>query len=385
MTLDFRSSNFYHRGHLDQRRFHAHDNQLEWNWVEQTEQLYLVYLLLWYEWGRITKIQLYLRIGHVIEEHQRKVRVHSQPQNAFSIFLRISQVAAEFGHPSIVEALLQHGAQVDGQNAKGRATALMLSAKCGHSGVLDKLLSHRATVDLRDVKGRQALHHAALGGHHLVAKSLLRASAEVCCHDTCGRTPLHLATLALNETWWTVGVFPNPLMRKFICVFACWSCNPISSKEWSNEVWCPICQSHEEEENFSRRLRLRRKVVEIAMFTSPSHSPWKDANTGNRSNFQASSLRGEIFPGCQSCAGTWCYIWEDWVLGGFTFTVGTNSTGCICRCRWTGRLRQISPGLCNTKHEGNTNSSGAEESKQWRKKEGMFCLCSLLAKFRGNM
>ncbi len=128
-------------------------------------------------------------------------------------------MAAEFGHPSIVEALLQHGTQVDGQNAKGRATALMLAAKCGHSGVLDKLLSHRATVDLRDVKGRQALHHAAIGGHHLVAKSLLRASAEVYCHDTCGRTPLHLATLALNETWWTVGVFPNPLMRNIYLCF----------------------------------------------------------------------------------------------------------------------------------------------------------------------
>lgn len=116
-------------------------------------------------------------------------------------------MAAEFGHPSIVETLLQHGAQVDAQNAKGRATALMLSAKCGHLRVLNELLSHGATVALRDVKGRQALHHAAIGGHHLVAKSLLRASAEVYCHDTCGRTPLHLATLALNDTWWMVDRF----------------------------------------------------------------------------------------------------------------------------------------------------------------------------------
>ena len=159
----------------------------------------------------------------------------------------ISQVAAEFGHPSIVEALLQHGAKVDGQHAKGRATALMLSAKCGHLRVLNELLSHGATVDLGDVKGRQALHHAAIGGHHLVAKSLLRASAEVYCHDTCGRTPLHLATLALNETWWMVDRFSiNALWCKNLSVLfkLLGAANSISSKEWSNEVWCRIDAQH---------------------------------------------------------------------------------------------------------------------------------------------
>lgn len=116
-----------------------------------------------------------------------------------------------------MEALLQHSAEVDVQNAKG-CSALMLSARNGHAAIT-QLLCQQSTVDLKDVKGRTALHHAAMRGHQQVVTCLLNASADVDCLDARGRTPLHLSSLGSTETWQTRDFQMFQILHFFLHLF----------------------------------------------------------------------------------------------------------------------------------------------------------------------
>ncbi len=96
-------------------------------------------------------------------------------------------LAAEAGHHTIVEALLQAGAQVDTPILEGTApfdrTALHLAAANGHHEVARILLAHGAAVDAQtkawDGPGETPLTMAAEAGHAEVIAVLAEAGAEL--------------------------------------------------------------------------------------------------------------------------------------------------------------------------------------------------------------
>ncbi|KAG1692623.1 Ankyrin repeat domain-containing protein 50 [Nymphon striatum] len=102
--------------------------------------------------------------------------------------------AAWGGNTKVVEALLEHGAQVENADSDGR-TALRAAAWGGHDDIVTKLLEHNAVVNNVDNEGRTALIAAAYMGHAEIVEHLLNNEAEINHEDADGRTALSVAAL----------------------------------------------------------------------------------------------------------------------------------------------------------------------------------------------
>lgn len=99
--------------------------------------------------------------------------------------------AAVHGHLSIVEFLLDSGADVDLGDCSNQ-TALHCAAGAGHDNIVETLLRHGATATLLDIQGRTALHHAAGCNRPNVVEMLL-GKVDVAVQDETGQTALHFA------------------------------------------------------------------------------------------------------------------------------------------------------------------------------------------------
>jgi ankyrin repeat protein len=73
--------------------------------------------------------------------------------------------AALSGSPQVVKLLIDHGAKVDAQTAKGE-TALIAAAYAGKPEVIEVLLGAGADKSVADERGRRALDYAAARGDH---------------------------------------------------------------------------------------------------------------------------------------------------------------------------------------------------------------------------
>ncbi|WP_205599869.1 ankyrin repeat domain-containing protein, partial [Arhodomonas sp. KWT] len=98
--------------------------------------------------------------------------------------------AARDGDLARVNALLDRGAAVDGEDACGW-TPMMRAAAMGHPAVVTRLLEAGADLHARDELGYTALHAAAISGRPEVAGLLLARGVAVDVRETeAGRTPL---------------------------------------------------------------------------------------------------------------------------------------------------------------------------------------------------
>jgi hypothetical protein len=86
------------------------------------------------------------------------------------------QQAAENGYLTVVELLVEHGADVNLEFKDGR-TPLYWAASNGHRGVVASLLAHGANVNAR-AKGRSALGAARERGHREIIDLLLERGAK---------------------------------------------------------------------------------------------------------------------------------------------------------------------------------------------------------------
>ncbi|CAM6114169.1 unnamed protein product [Calypogeia fissa] len=106
--------------------------------------------------------------------------------------------AVSTGNPSVTEALLRSGADVEIANAGGR-TALHYAASKGHSDIARLLISRGAKINKKDKTGCTPLHRAASAGHTEVAEVLIEEGADLEVTDNEGQTPLMLATICENR------------------------------------------------------------------------------------------------------------------------------------------------------------------------------------------
>jgi ankyrin repeat protein len=101
--------------------------------------------------------------------------------------------ACEYGRNSILEMVLQKGANVNYRSGKGR-TPLHIACFHGHTDTVKLLLHHGANIDACNSDGGTPLHMGVYNGHEDVIFELLNRGAKVDIQENhYGVTPLHLA------------------------------------------------------------------------------------------------------------------------------------------------------------------------------------------------
>eukprot|EP00730_Choanoeca_flexa_P014290 TRINITY_DN6199_c0_g1_i2.p1 TRINITY_DN6199_c0_g1~~TRINITY_DN6199_c0_g1_i2.p1 ORF type:complete len:1079 (+),score=236.47 TRINITY_DN6199_c0_g1_i2:90-3239(+) len=104
--------------------------------------------------------------------------------------------AAFFGAASVVQALLQAGADCNAVDKSGQP-AIFFACEAGHYETVDILVKADASLSYVDEEQRTLLHWASVGGHLRVCQILLESNRiNVDAQDTHGRTALHSATFA---------------------------------------------------------------------------------------------------------------------------------------------------------------------------------------------
>jgi uncharacterized protein len=112
---------------------------------------------------------------------------HRDRDGATALFYAASQ-----GRGEVVRRLVEHGADVNLPNEKGR-TPLMAAVMMNHLGASRLLLSARADVNVQDKNGSTALIEAVEGGHFDMVNLLLQHGANPRLARNNGTTPLQVA------------------------------------------------------------------------------------------------------------------------------------------------------------------------------------------------
>ena len=107
-------------------------------------------------------------------------------------------LAAREGIKSVVENLLERGAEIESRDDEGQ-TPLFWATRKGHGAVVSSLLDKGAEIESRDNKGRTPLLWAARKGYESIVKLLLDKGAEVDSRDHKGQTPLFWAARRNHE------------------------------------------------------------------------------------------------------------------------------------------------------------------------------------------
>jgi hypothetical protein len=137
---------------------------------------------LWQEWPVLPQI--------FIAEIASQGGLNSRDERGYTLLFE----AVELGHPNIVKALIEAGADVDATDGWGR-TALHVAAESGNPELIKLPLAHEANIHAIDCFKRTPLHWAALKGHPDIALDLIARGAKLNEPDNMGRTPLHWAAL----------------------------------------------------------------------------------------------------------------------------------------------------------------------------------------------
>lgn len=132
------------------------------------------------------------KVKKILENHESLVDV---PDKMGSSPL---MVGAQKGYTSIVDLLLDYGADVSFTNSSGK-DSLMMACFTGHINIVTTLKEHGASLDVKDHGGSSALHWAVDGGQPKTVEWLLNHGEKVDELDKAEWTPLmRIATLGGN-------------------------------------------------------------------------------------------------------------------------------------------------------------------------------------------
>lgn len=108
------------------------------------------------------------------------------------------QIAAREGHKNVVELLLDKGADIDFRDEEG-INAFLISVWRAHIDVIKLLLNRGADINSRDKYGLSALLYASMYGHRDVVELLLNRGADINSRDRDGLRALYTHQRAAIE------------------------------------------------------------------------------------------------------------------------------------------------------------------------------------------
>jgi hypothetical protein len=138
----------------------------------------------------LTKMKDDLDFIKVVKSVRRyKIDINIQPDSTKNTFLHQAVLNKSKNQ---VDLLLDHGADVNIQNAEGD-TPMHLATIAGLQEICHMILINGYSVNIKNADGETALHNAALVGLVKICSLLLREGADVNSQDSYLSTPLHTA------------------------------------------------------------------------------------------------------------------------------------------------------------------------------------------------
>lgn len=129
-----------------------------------------------------------------LNKSKRSILINQKDPNGFTALIH----ATRAGHYSIVEFLLNNGADIEIQTNRG-STALQHACDKGHAQIANLLLyycaklKNKQAINHQDKNGFNALIHAAKNGYLDIIKALLMRGADINATDLDGTTALMIA------------------------------------------------------------------------------------------------------------------------------------------------------------------------------------------------
>mmetsp|Transcript_10817 Transcript_10817/g.24743 ORF Transcript_10817/g.24743 Transcript_10817/m.24743 type:complete len:761 (+) Transcript_10817:38-2320(+) len=102
-------------------------------------------------------------------------------------------LAAESGHPDVVDHLLKEGANVNWTDPDSMSSSLYMASQNGHTEVVEVLVRYQPDLEMVDNLGVTPLHVAVLHGYKDIVHVLILARADVNKQTGFLSTPLHNA------------------------------------------------------------------------------------------------------------------------------------------------------------------------------------------------
>ncbi|KAF7691391.1 hypothetical protein HF521_011688 [Silurus meridionalis] len=158
--------------------------------TKQTEETPIHYC------ARVGNTAVLQEMLHNVPSHCLQLAINMLDKTGRSALL----LAAEQGHTTVVELLLQNHARVDVFDKEGKSP-LHLAAEQGHKDIADFLLSKKAVVNAKTKLGLTPLHLSAQTGSSPLVKLLTESNTDQAHHlihalTLSKQTPLHLAAIS---------------------------------------------------------------------------------------------------------------------------------------------------------------------------------------------
>ena len=104
--------------------------------------------------------------------------------------------AAEKGDLDGVKAAVENGADIEKRGGRWKGAGLHYACWGGYFSMVDYLIQRGAEVNSRDKKGWLPIHCACCNGHLDTVKLLIRKGSDFTSTNNYGHTPLHIASLS---------------------------------------------------------------------------------------------------------------------------------------------------------------------------------------------
>ena len=129
---------------------------------------------------------------------QARANINQQNKTGFTALILACN--SETPNNDLVRLLIQSGADISIKTSELQRTALMVAAQCGHTSIVQYLLDEGAPVNTQDAKGVTSLMLASWKDHSEVVRVLINYGADVNIHDVLAKgTNFTALTYACNH------------------------------------------------------------------------------------------------------------------------------------------------------------------------------------------